>query len=202
MHFLYDGPVFHRRYVMFSGDQWGGGSELSRMPRGYNQGDIRDGLQAFTPYFNVLGEAISDYLVPHVERARPKFSNALFLSLWWYQQACREAADQIATTKFAASMDALAGGKGSGGILQLIEARLGCEADKLIMQDGRTTKQVVERIYNAGRSRLIHGSSNDFAHDWSGIRLTAETLGRHIFLEVCDWLAAHADTDDLRALRA
>jgi hypothetical protein len=202
MHLLYDGPFFHRCYVTFTEQGMGAGSTFSRMPRGYNQADLREGLREFQSYLDVLGQVIADYLAPHVKRRRPTLSNALFIGLWWYQQACREESNQIATTKFAASMDALAGGKGAGAILQLIAARLGCAPDKAIMPDGRTTKQVVERIYNAGRSRLIHGSSDDFAQDWSGIRVTAETLGRHILLEVCDWLAVNGEIDNLSALRS
>lgn len=201
MHLRYDGPVYHREYALFSGSRAGSGSALSHMPSGYNQSDPTQGLRDFQPYLDVFGGVIADYLVPHEKRERPTISDALFLSLWWYQQACREESHQIATTKFAASMDALAGGMGASGILELIDARMGCKPNKSIMKDGRTTKQVVDKIYNASRSRLIHGNSPDFAQDWSGIRTTAETLGRHMLLEVCNWLAGHPKIDNLTALR-
>src|SRR3546814_12042710 len=83
--------------------------------------------------------------------------NALFLSLCWYHEACRESLDQIATTKFAASMDALTGGKEVPGILSLISARLGPKPDDPLMTDGRNTTTVIAQIYNDGRSKLIQG---------------------------------------------
>ena len=115
--------------------------------------------------------------------------NALFLSLWWYHEACREPLDQMATIKFAASMDVLAGGGGKGAIVQLIGARLGHKPDDKLMKDGRTTKQVVAQIYGLGRSQLIHGSSDDFAHDWSQVRGSAEAVGRLLIITCCKYNA-------------
>jgi len=126
--------------------------------------------------------------------------NALFLSLWWYHEACREPLDQIATTKFAASMDAFTNSGKARGIENLIAVRLGCKPKDVFMKDGRTTKKVVDQIYNSGRSKLIHGSSDDFAHDWTDTRGSAEVVGRLLLIHCCDWILQNRQTDNLKDL--
>ena len=125
-----------------------------------------------------IGEALFSYVQPTRKVMRLRVMNALFLSLWWFHEACREPLDQIASTKFAASMDALVVGQSANDIIRFIEVQLGPKADDPIMKDGRTTRETITKIYNASRSRLIHGNSSDFAHDWSQVRGTAEAIGR------------------------
>src|SRR3546814_16659296 len=79
-------------------------------------------------------------------------------------------------------MDALTGGKEVPGILSLISARLGPKPDDPLMTDGRKTKKVIAQIYNDGRSKLIHGASADFAHDWTQVRVSAEVIGRWLLI--------------------
>jgi hypothetical protein len=204
MNLLYDGDRYQRHYVLFSGGRnVGSGSGASRLSQGYSNttADLRSSLERFRPLFDQIGMCLAAYVRPHEETDRPRLMNALFLSLWWYHQACREASDQMAVTKFAASLDALAGGTRAKGIMDLVEARLGFERGDPLMADMRTSKQVIERIYNAGRSRLIHGSSDDFTQDWRGLRTTAESLGRHCLVEACHWLADNPSCDDIDALR-
>jgi hypothetical protein len=126
--------------------------------------------------------------------------NALLLSLWWFHAACREPQDQMATTMFTASMDALAAGGKAKGIVRLIEARLGPKADDPLMKDGRSTSSVIGQIYDAGRSRLIHGSSADFAHDWTSMRGGAEAIGRWLLVACCDWLSENPTIDKVKEL--
>lgn len=179
MNLFYDGRLFHRRYAIHDGRRLSGGSSISQMPQGYTpDANISGSLVSYRPLFDELGRALTAYVRPNEPPARPTLSNALFLSLWWYQQACREASDQIATTKFAASMDALAGGRKTNGILDFLQARFGCKRIDALMTDGRSSKSVVEQFYNVGRSQLIHGNSKDYNQDWGKIRTTAEAVGR------------------------
>lgn len=200
---LYDRRRSHRHTVLFGrGTNVGSNSERAELPVGrYSEPELLENLRSYRWLFEQIGEALSSYVQPNQSTKRPKVMNALFLSLCWYHEACREPLDQIATTKFAASMDALTGGKEAPGILSLISARLGLKPDDPLMKDGRKTKKVIAQIYNDGRSKLIHGASADFAHDWTQVRGSAEVIGRWLLISSCDWLSENSAVDDLNRLR-
>lgn len=202
MHLYYDGRVYGRHYVLFGEKGYAGSSSAtSQHPFGrWTDDDMISYLKSYQWLFDQVGEALYNYVQPAKSAARPNIMNALFLSLWWFYEACREPSDQMATTKFAASMDALSGGRKAKGIINFIEARLGVSANKSIMKDGRTVKKVVAEFYDAGRSRMIHGSSDNFAHDWSEVRSAAESVGRHCLTAASDWLAKNPASDDVGAL--
>lgn len=198
----YDRRIFHRHYVLFNEKgHAGSSSSVSQMPSGrWTDAKLIADLDVYQTLFDQVGEALTGFTHPNGSITRPKTMDALFLSLWWFHEACREPSDQMATTKFAASMDTLSGGHKATGIIKLIGARLGPKPDDRIMLDGRTTKKVVTEFYDAGRSRLIHGSSDDYSHDWTKIRASAEAIGRNCLVACCDWLYQNPTVDDLRAL--
>lgn len=202
MNLLYDGRTFRRCYALFEADRFrGSSSSISQLPLGrWTDAELIAELRAYQPLFDQIGEALFNYVQPTRGLSRPNMMNALFLSLWWFHEACREPSDQMATTKFAASMDALSGGNKAKGIVKFISVRLGFGPDAPLMKNGRTTKNVVASFYGAGRSRLIHGSSNDFAHDWSQIRSTAEAVGRQCLVRACDWMTKNREVDDISKL--
>ncbi len=127
MHLLYDRRAFHRHTLLFSEKRFAGSnSDISQMPEGrWTNAELIADLRAYQWLFDQVGEALFNYVQPTRDIARPQVMNALFLSLWWFHEACREPLDQIATTKFAASMDALVKGQSANHIIQFIEARLG-----------------------------------------------------------------------------
>lgn len=202
MNLRYDGQLFLRHTVLFDASRYvGSSSSLSQNPSGrWTDTKLIADMRSNRWLFDQVGEALSNHVQPVRIVSRPRVMNALFLSLWWFHEACREPLDQIATTKFAASMDALVLGQSATSIIQFIGARIGFQPGDAIMTDGRTTKSVVEKIYNASRSRLIHGSSDDFAHDWTQVRSTAEVVGRLCLIAACDWLSKNPETDDLTKL--
>jgi hypothetical protein len=202
MHLHYDRRMFRRYTVLFDENRLvGSNSEISHMPDGrWTDAELIADLRSYQSLFDQIGEALISYVQPTQLVRRPNVMNALFLSLWWFHEACREPLDQIATTKFAASMDALVVGQSANDIVRFIGARLGHKPDDAIMKDGRKTKDTITKIYNASRSRLIHGNSPDFAHDWSQVRGTAEAIGRLCLIAACDWLSDNPDADDLSAL--
>ena len=121
--------------------------------------------------------------------------------MWWYYQGLREPSDQIAVVKFGASLDAIAGGRESRGILEFIKARLAIEQNDALMKDGRSAASIVETIYGAGRSRMIHGSSKTYSHDWEAERGMAESVGRLCLVAALDWMNANPLETDIRLIR-
>lgn len=204
MHLKYDGERYLREYaVLTPGNKFiSSGSSTSKLPDGiYADHSIISSLSNFQPILDILGGALSNYVDGHHSTTKPEISDAIFLSLWWYQQGCREQSDHMAVVAFAASLDALAAGGKAKGINELIEARLGISSNQKLMTDGRTAGEVIGRVYDAARSRLIHGSSVDYREDWSRLRGTAESLGRLALVQVCDWVQKHPTVKDPKALR-
>ena len=68
-------------------------------------------------------------------------------------------------------MDAiLVKGQNANSIMKFLKARGNYDEHSSLMADGRTTKSVITELYGLRRSQLLHGSSVDFAHDWSSAR--------------------------------
>ncbi len=197
-----DGPTYNRHHIVIGeGYRIGTSNSKSSLPVGKSvEPSWNESYALYSAEFNQIGEALSTFVNPEIETTRRKLLSALFLSLWWYHQACREPSDQMATTKFAASMDALSGGMKAHGIVKFIGARLGFKPNDALMKNGSTTQNVVATFYNAGRSKLIHGTSADYSHDWSEERATAEVVGRLSLLSACKWMANNPQSDDLKAM--
>ncbi|MEO1709782.1 MAG: hypothetical protein AAFR70_05900 [Pseudomonadota bacterium] len=204
MKLLYDRQWSSRFTVTFgSGKYPGSSSSKSDFPFGHRIDDeLTSYLTDHQSLLDQIGEALSSYVKPSDPVERPTVMNAIVMSLMWFHEATREPLDQIAVTKYAASMDTLVGGKGAGAIVELFSARLGCEPNDQLFKDGHTAKGVINEIYNDRRSRLIHGSSGDFSHDWAQIRSRAEVVARLCLTSSCDWLFSHKNCDSLEAMRS
>lgn len=202
MNLVYDGSPFHRRYALFAPDRWAGSSStVSEIPGGrWVDDELLSDLKRYQPIFDILGAALKSFVQPNARIGRPNLVRSIFLSLWWLQAGCREEADQIATTKFVASMDALVHGQDASAIMKFLKARANYESDSSLMADGRTTKGVITELYSLRRSQLLHGSSVAFAQDWSGARSTAEAVARLCLTLACAWMDENPHVDDLEAL--
>ena len=202
MNLIYDGPPRSRHYAVMSGSRFGSGSSVVTTPFGqHSQGPLKPSLTQFQPTFDIIGEALAAYVNPHATVQRPQIANAIFLSAWWFYEGCREISDQMAVTAFAASLDALAAGGNAGGIKELIEARLGIAPSGSLMNDGRTASSVVDAVYNAARSRFIHGSSVDFVEDWTALRTTAMVVSRLMLLQITYWLHQNPAVYEVKDIR-
>jgi hypothetical protein len=203
MNLIYDGPPRSQDYALLSdGGGWGSGSSVVVTPFGqHSNGPLRPRLQDYQPTFDVVGEALAAFVDPSAQATRPQIANAVFLSLLWFHQGCRETSDQMAVTAFAASLEALTAGGRAKGIAELVEARLGVSPGAVLMRDGRTSVSVITAIYNAGRSQFIHGSSVDHTEDWTPLRTAAMSLAHQVILNTTHWLSQNPKTVDVKALR-
>lgn len=200
---LYDG-LDQRRHTIIVGSNGVVGTESSTHNLAVGIHATDDFKNLFVHYKNLfeeIGLALLNWTQPQKSNSRPNMMNALFLSLFWYNEACKDESDLVATTKFAASMDALTKGKKSKGIARFIESRLGLAKDQSLMKDGRNATSLINLIYNKSRSELIHGNSTDYGYDWDDRRNTAEELGRLCILTACDWMSQNPNSDDLDAMQ-
>ncbi|MFC3080121.1 hypothetical protein ACFODL_18620 [Phenylobacterium terrae] len=162
-----------------------GGSRLRGTPFGpsINVEDWVAELPTAAPVFGAAGEAIG--LLTSIGDASPRLNllRALVQALQWFYAGCREESDAIAVVNFMASLDALAGGTRAKGILELLEARFRLKRVDPIHPGGPSFKSTVEELYNSGRSRLVHGTSEWIGHDFTERRALAEELARLALLE-------------------
>jgi hypothetical protein len=80
-------------------------------------------------------------------------------AMYWFGQARRERNEFIALVKFGVALDVLAKGGQAKGILELSRAIFDKLDSDIIAPDDRTLKQVVETLYNDGRSKIAHGGA-------------------------------------------
>ncbi|MCO5070131.1 MAG: hypothetical protein M9944_02845 [Rhizobiaceae bacterium] len=151
--------------------------------------------------FAVVGEVLDYVISPDGAVARPNMMSTLSHAFLWFHEGCRETSSHMAIVNLAASLDALACGRKSGGIRTLINARLKMDDDKPIRPGGLTVKEAIDRIYSDGRSRSIHGNNRELGNDWSDTKALAEQFARLCFLLCLDWVANNPNCDDPAQLR-
>lgn len=190
MRLTYDKNLHHQHSIIYDSDRDKINILQPFHPRcGYRANEtIKEIIKSYRLIFDQIGIALFNYVQPTIETSHKLYSiNHLFLSLWWFHEACREPSDQIATTKFAASMDSLTGGKQANGIIEFIEEHVGFKRKDPFTKDGSTIQQIIDNIYNKKRSQFIHGSSKNFNQDWSESRTKSELLSRICIIKYCQW---------------
>jgi hypothetical protein len=195
----FDRAMHRQKSLIFApGKIFLSGSKLSHMPHGpyLKPGSWEKQMAANQRHFAVASEILEYFLKPDGKVARPKTMNSLGQALLWFHEACREPVALMAIVKFSASMDALASGKKSSGILKVLCARLGIADSTAIRPSGPTVKQVIEEIYSDGRSRTIHGTNERLGYDWSDTRALAEYFARYCLMSCMDWAGTQSATDD------
>lgn len=179
------------------------GSRLHGRPHGPSL-SVREWGQltaANSDFFRVASEILFYLISPEGAVSRPKLMNALMQSLLWFYEGCREENDLLGVVDFAASLDALGGGKKTKAIMQMLKARLGAQESASVYQGGPTLKSLVEAIYSDGRSRAIHGTSDKIGHDWARTRRHAESLARLALYASLEWAGANINVDDPELLK-
>ena len=202
----YDGPLFLRHALHYSAGHLSlAGAEVLGSPFGVyiKADDWMNELAARQTFFRTAEEVLDFFLQPTVTSPRPKLVNALLQAMLFFYEGCREEDDQRAVVSFAAVLDALGKGKKTNGILSMLEARLAIKRTDHInaRPESPTFENLMDKIYSDGRSRTIHGTSDQIGHDWSEARAQAQTVARLGLYACMDWSAANLgakDADDLK----
>ena len=190
MRLNHDGGFDQRHYAVCSGPGSFGSSHSSfGSPKGFYVGeDEIHVLTQFMPILDQVGAVLDIFVDPERKTDRPKILKTIFMSLWWFHEACRERSDLIAIAKFASSLDSLASGKRADGIKRLIVNRLGRDAKRPWFKDGRSSDDVIREIYEITRNQVIHGSIKTFDQDWSAARNTAQFVARECLVASLEWI--------------
>lgn len=200
---VYDGPSYRQTYAYFQDRPENfGGSRWTKSLHGVSLfGDMLEPLVAQrNGWWAILAEALEFLLSNDGRVARPKLMKSFAHSLIWLHEACREPTPMIAVTKFMASLDALAGGNGSGTIINLVCARMGQDQNSPIWAGGPTFAAAIKDLYQEGRNKIIHGNSDWLGYDWQNRRDLAESFARICMILCFDWAVANPSCDDPRMM--
>jgi hypothetical protein len=108
---------------------------------------------------NAVSRAITAFVSVAETGNAPLLLQRWVEAMYWFGQARRERNEFIALVKFGVALDVLAKGGKAKGILELSRALFGKVDDDVFASDNRTLKQVVETVYNDGRSKIAHGGA-------------------------------------------
>lgn len=191
MNLIYDRQVRDRNYFVSVRDgRTGGGSSITYLPggpRGIDSDEWHETETFRREIFDCAGEVVR-FITDDNGGGRPKMMDALYQSLFWFHEACREEIDSVAVMKFVSSMDALALGKKENGIRELVKVRLNFKEEEVVRKD-------IAKLYR-GRSTSVHGTNKEMKYDWSRMRVIGEYLARACLITCLEWAAQHPDCDD------
>ena len=191
----YDRQPYHREnLVTSSGKSFGWHSSLSYIPGGIKSLNAAqwDTLRTdFGELHACAGQAIRYLTHGKAAVSKPKLMEALFQSLLWFYEGCRDDVDSMAIVKFCSAMEALACGRNVRGILNLAKARLRIRDEDQFGKDLRS-------LYQEGRSRTVHGTNDRLGRDWSDSRDHAEQLAQACLISCLQCVAENKVRDDPR----
>lgn len=108
---------------------------------------------------DAVGHALAAFVTVGNVGNSPMLMQRWVEAMYWFGQARRETNEFIVLVKLGIALDVLAKGGRAGGILALTRAVFDKADNDVIASDNRTLKQVVETLYNDGRSKIAHGGT-------------------------------------------
>jgi hypothetical protein len=125
---------------------------------------------------NAYSKIIDTLLKPTAHPA-PNLANRWATALTWYGDGCRERSDAVALAKIACSLDILANGGKYREILNMLVNLTGIAPNSIVIRQTQTTmEKLVKRVYDEGRSRILHGTHVDPMMSFTDLRNHATTL--------------------------
>jgi hypothetical protein len=202
---LFDlGPHRSRATVAYRGDKFISANHESvlRLGRFLSASDASGFLSDTAAQFQTVGNALDTFLTVEATGPKAKLEATLCRALVWFHEACREPLDFLAIVKFAAALDTLAAGSYAKGICELVENRFPVkDMNAQFLTDGTSAKELVEQIYNTGRSRIVHGTRPSVFEDLNSLRSKAELLTTSVLRACVHWLRDYSGLDDVNAYR-
>lgn len=192
-------PILTHSIIETKGFLWLAGSTLSDEihPRLLSLESLSDNQKSF------LG-AVANILdgLFNVDQGCPGLCQRWSTALDWHGEACREVSDQIAIAKFGTCLDVLSSGGGkTTAIAKMVSNLTKIPIDDNVVNTGEELSlyKVVSRIYENGRSEILHGNKVDRMTSFEELRNMAEHFSRITL--ICGALAFlnYSGTDSERA---
>ena len=165
-----------------------GGSRLVGRPAGFPMDPAEWDLLATenTGFLSLAGRMIACWTSRDLRDQASPLLLSLSQSIFFFWKACREESDVMAIVEFAAALECLCCGTKEKGIVKVLSARLGIDAEDSFYED-KNLRQTIKQIYKTGRSQTIHGTNSEIVHDWSPIRTLAECVARLGIVACMEW---------------
>lgn len=124
-------------------------------------------------------------------------------ALDWYAEAQREETDAIALAKLGISLDTLSNGGKADGIIALMKNLSGMEEDYIVKVKPKeiNLKELIYKLYNNGRSRIVHGDFIDRLQTYEVEIADAAFLCRFALLECALRLKEYSGEDEPNAFK-
>ncbi|WP_045124848.1 hypothetical protein [Acinetobacter nosocomialis] len=163
------------------------GSSLQKQvhPVFYESEQIQNFISEFTKFKKYFAFMLEGFTNKNVCK-HPLLTHRWIFALNWYAEGIREPNDIIAVAKLACCLDTLSNGGKKVGIKKLLTNMLGIESGQIIFKDGLKNIELddfVQKIYNQGRSRILHGTIEDMLESYDLDKRRLISCGRIVLLE-------------------
>lgn len=137
------------------------------------------------------------------EHPYPQLSNRWATALEWYAEAQRETNESIALAKLGTCLDILSSGGKKVGITNLICHLLSIDENYILKTRKKEIKlkDVIAKLYNYGRSQILHGNHVDRLQSFEKECADAAYFARIALLEVAIRLQHYQGDDSPTAFR-
>jgi hypothetical protein len=199
---IYDiGPHRIRHTVMLGNHFVGADHEsLRRLGRFLTIGDATAFKANTSLRLETVGAALDTFLSTNPIGPKRLLEEALCHALIWFGEACNEPLEFMSIVKFVAALDTLAKGRQVRGICELVQRRYPVrDMEAPFLSDGTSARQLVEQIYETGRSRIVHGTRSSLIDDLEQLRARAELLATIVLRACTHWLDSYTGPDDVDA---
>lgn len=162
----------------------------------------RQAISNLTDILTAFGQILESVLNP-LDHKYPRLSERWANALAWYAEGNRETNDAIALTKLSTCLDILSCGGRSRAIRKMLVNLTGLREDRQVINGDcpRTLREVVDDIYDKGRSRILHGTRPHpyFIERFEDKRNHATVLARYALIECALRLQSYNGEDDEKA---
>ncbi len=109
--------------------------------------------------------------------------NTWLTAIHWFHRATNSSLDFEAVMQLGICLDTLCNGGKLGGIVKLVCAITGWEPnDQIFKHDSQKVKNFLREIYNNGRSRIAHGTTDVIRNDYSYLRSSGLPIAQDILI--------------------
>jgi hypothetical protein len=159
-------------------------------------------IDQYPEVFQAMGSILSGLLAPG-SSPHPDLAKRWTTALDWLAEGCRERNDAVGLAKVATSLDVLACGGRYQGILDMLVNLLGIPESFVVVsgEDPLTLADLVKRVYDSGRSQILHGTHFDRLKSFEVMREYGIQLSARALLEAALRLHKYAGKDDTKAFR-
>ncbi len=161
------------------------GSSIHKLGVGGEKGFAAAFVTKAEPVFADGGALLYQYLADSATETVSPLVERWVGALYWFGLAAHEPLDFMALVQYSCAIDIVSDAGGNlPKLTQFVEAAFARQPGAGLLNDGTPSKDVLNRIYNDGRSGLVHGSRHGLLEDLSEDRRLAFELVRKVLLAV------------------